>query len=203
MTIDPRTLSPRDAYNILVGAVVPRPIAFVTSMNDRNIVNAAPYSFFNALTGSPPLIMISVGRKKGQMKHTAENILRQKEFVVNLVTEELVDSMNISSADFPEGMSEIERVKLTLVAGTVVRTPRIAASKVSCECVLHKHFEIGTDPTDLIIGEVVQFHVKDELYSNGAIDQGKFRPIARMGGNFYSRTNDLFELERPLYEQKK
>lgn len=203
MTIDPRTLSPRDAYNILVGAVVPRPIAFVTSMNDRNIVNAAPYSFFNALTGSPPLIMISVGRKKGQMKHTTENILRQKEFVVNLVTDELVHSMNISSADFPEGMSEIDQAKLTLVASTVIRTPRIATSKVNCECVLYKHLEIGTDPTDLIIGEVVQFHVKDELYSNGAIDQGKLRPIARMGGNFYSRTNDLFELERPSAVSKK
>lgn len=203
MTIDPRTLSPRDAYNILVGAVVPRPIAFVTSMNDRNIVNAAPYSFFNALTSSPPLIMISVGRKKGQMKHTTENILRQKEFVVNLVTDELVHSMNISSADFPEGMSEIEQAKLTLVASTVIRTPRIATSKVNCECVLYKHLEIGTDPTDLIIGEVVQFHVKDEVYSNGAIDQGKLRPIARMGGNFYSRTNDLFELERPSAVSKK
>jgi flavin reductase (DIM6/NTAB) family NADH-FMN oxidoreductase RutF len=203
MTIDPKTLSPRDAYNILVGAVVPRPIAFVTSMNDRNIVNAAPYSFFNALTGSPPLIMISVGRKNGQMKHTAENILRQKEFVVNLVTDELVHSMNISSADFPEGTSEIDQAKLTLVASTVIRTPRIATSKVNCECVLHKHLEIGTDPTDLIIGEIVQFHVKDEFYSKGAIDQGKLRPIARMGGNFYSRTNDLFELDRPTFEQKK
>lgn len=196
MTIDPRTLSPREAYNILVSAVVPRPIAFVTSMNSRNIVNAAPYSFFNALTGSPPLIMISVGRKKGEMKHTAENILRQKEFVVNLVTDELVHSMNISSADFPEGTSEIEQAKLTLVASTVIRTPRIAASKVNIECVLHKHLEIGTDPTDLIIGEIVQFHVKDEVFSNGAIDQGKLRPIARMGGNFYSRASDVFELER-------
>src|SRR5450830_20021 len=116
MTIDPRTLSPRDAYNILVGAVVPRPIAFVTSMNDRNTVNAAPYSFFNALTGSPPLIMIAVGRKKGQIKHTAGNILLQKEFVMNLVTDELIHSMNISSVDFPDGISEIEQAKLTLVA---------------------------------------------------------------------------------------
>ena len=84
-----------------------------------------------------------------------------------------------------------------------VRTPRIATSKVNCECVLYKHLEIGTDPTDLIIGEVVQFHVKDEVYSNGAIDQAKLRPIARMGGNFYSRANDLFELGRYNYEQKK
>jgi len=203
MTIDPRTLSPRDAYNILVCAVVPRPIAFVTSMNSQHVVNAAPYSFFNALTGSPPLIMISVGRKNGQMKHTAENILHQKEFVVNLVTDELVHSMNISSADFPEGISEIEQAELTLIDSTVIRTPRIAASKVSCECVLHKHFEIGNGPTDLIIGEVVQFHIKEEVYSNGTIDQEKFKPIARMGGNYYSRSTDLFELERPTYQKKK
>ena len=203
MIIDPRTLSPHDAYSILVGIVVPRPIAFVTSMNDREIVNAAPYSFFNVLTGSPPLIMISVGRKKGQMKHTAENIVRRKEFVVNLVTDDLMESMNLSSSDFPEGTSEIEKAQLTLAPSVIIRTPRIASSKVNLECVLHKHIELGSDPTDLIIGEVVQFHINDEIFSNGTIDQRKFRPIGRMGGNFYSGTNELFELARPESRRKK
>src|SRR3989304_2187000 len=115
MTIDPKILSPRDVYNILVSVIVPRPIAFVTSINKQNLVNAAPYSFFNALTGTPPLIMISAGRKKGTMKHTAENILHQKEFVVNLVNEELAHSMNIASADFPPEISEIDRLRITLV----------------------------------------------------------------------------------------
>ena len=203
MTIDPKTLSPREAYGILVSIVVPRPIAFVTSTNDRGIVNAAPYSFFNALTGSPPLVVISVGRKNGEMKHTAENILRHKEFAVNLVTDELVAPMNISSADFPEGTSEVEQAQLSLAESTVIRTPRIAMAKVSFECVLHKHLEIGTDPTDIIVGEVVQFHISDELYSNGTIDQRKLRLIARMGGNFYCRATDLFEVERPRHIQKK
>lgn len=203
MDIDPKTLSPREAYNILVSVIVPRPIAFVTSLNEQNVVNAAPYSFFNALTGNPPLIVISVGRKKGAIKHTAENILHQKEFVVNIVNDDLVHSMNITSADFPAEISEIEHAHLTLLPSTIVRAPRIAESPVNCECRLYKHIEIGDEPTDLIIGEVVQFHVKDELYTKGIIDQTKLKPIARMGGNFYSRSNDVFELERYKYEQKK
>jgi flavin reductase (DIM6/NTAB) family NADH-FMN oxidoreductase RutF len=149
------------------------------------------------------MIMISAGRKNGKMKHTAENIVHQKEFVVNMVNDELIHSMNIASADFPSEISEIDHMRLTLVPGTIVRAPRIAESPVNCECVLHKYLEIGSDPTDLIIGEIVQFHVKDELYSNGVIDQKKLKLIARMGGNFYSRSNDLFELKRPAYKQKK
>jgi flavin reductase (DIM6/NTAB) family NADH-FMN oxidoreductase RutF len=202
MVIDPKTLSSREAYNLLVSAVVPRPIAFITSMNVDENVNAAPYSFFNAISSSPPLVIISVGRKNGAMKHTAENILRIKEFVVNIVTEQLLQSMNISSADFPPGISEIEQSNLTLAPSISIRTPRIAESPVQCECLLHRHMEVGKEPVDLIIGEIVQFHIKDELISSGTINQESFKPIARMGGNFYSRTSDLFELQRFKVKQK-
>jgi len=199
MTIDPRTLSPREVYKLLVSAVVPRPIALVTSMNERGDVNAAPYSFFNVLTGTPPLLMISVGRNNGEMKNTAANILRLKEFVIHLVDDALVDAMNIVSAVFPPGISKIERAGIALVPSSVVRTPRIGSAHVSCECILHRHIEIGADPSDLIIGEVVHFHIAERLSTDGTIDQTKFKPVARMGKNFYARINELFTVEQQSY----
>ncbi len=194
MVIDPKTLSSREMYNLLVSAVVPRPIAFITSMNVDDNVNAAPYSFFNAISSSPPLVIISAGRKNGAMKHTAENILRVKEFVVNIVTEQLLQLMKLSSAVFPPEISEIEQSSLTLAPSERIRTPRIAESPVNFECVLHRHLEVGNEPGDLIIGEIVQFHVKDELYSLGSVDQKKLRPIARMGGKYYAAIENLFEM---------
>lgn len=202
MIIDPKKLSRRDSYNFLVSAIAPRPIAFVTTMNREKVVNAAPFSFFNAVSGSPPIIMIAAGRKEGSMKHTAENILNRKEFVINLVTEDLVHSMNVASADFPSDVSEVEFAKLTLLPSDVVSVPRIGESHLNCECLFVQHLLIG-DATDLILGEIVRYHAGDELMTDGRLDQQKFRPVARMGGNFYSRSSDLFELERFKYEGKK
>ena len=202
MIIDPAKLSRRESYNFLVSAIAPRPIAFVTSMNREKVVNAAPFSFFNAVSGSPPIIMISAGRKEGAMKHTTENILSRKEFVVNLVTEDLVHSMNVASADFPSDVSEVEFAKLTLLPSEVVSVPRIGESHLNCECVFTQHLLIG-NATDLILGEIVRYHIQDEFLMDGKLDQEKFRPVARMGGNFYSRSSDLFELERFKYEGKK
>ncbi|MGA9406604.1 MAG: flavin reductase family protein, partial [Bacteroidota bacterium] len=139
MVFDPKNLSPREAYNLLVSAVVPRPIAFITSLSEHKSVNAAPYSFFNAITSSPPLVMISAERKKGAMKHTAENILRTKEFVVNIVTEKFLQALKISSADFPP---EIEHSNLTLIPSKSIGTPRIAESPVNLECMLYRHIEM-------------------------------------------------------------
>jgi flavin reductase (DIM6/NTAB) family NADH-FMN oxidoreductase RutF len=203
MVIDPKTLSSRETYNLLVGAVVPRPIAFITSINEHGTVNAAPYSFFNAIASSPPLVILSVTRKNGAMKHTAENILHAKEFVVNIVTEQLLQSMNISSGDFPPEISEIEQSNLTLAPSISIRTPRIAESPVNFECALHRHLEVGNEPVDLIIGEIVQFHVKDELYSLGAIDQKSLRPIARMGGKYYATIENLFEMDQHQFNRKR
>ncbi len=203
MVIDPTTLSPREAYALFISAIVPRPIAFVTSMNEHKMVNAAPFSFFNAIASSPLLLMISIARKKGARKHTTENILHTKNFVVNVVTEDLVQAMNISAGDFPPDISEIEAAHLSLTPSIRITTPSIAEAAVRCECILHKHIEVGNEPSDLIIGEVVQFHVKEGFLSNGVIDQTKLRPVGRMGGNFYSKTNDVFELPRYNVEGKR
>jgi len=195
MNIDPHALSPRESYKLLVGAVVPRPIAFVTSLNAKGILNAAPYSFFNIVASSPPLIMISAEREKGAMKHTTDNILHTKEFVVNVVTEELVRAMNVHSGEFQSTVEELAAVQLSLTPGVRISTPSIAESPVRCECTLYRHFEIGNDSTDLLIGEVVQFCIKDELFSGGTIDQVQLKPVARMGGTYYAQTGGLFELK--------
>ncbi|MGA7159758.1 MAG: flavin reductase family protein [Bacteroidota bacterium] len=200
MVFDPKKLSPRETYNLLVSAVVPRPIAFITTLSKDERVNAAPYSFFNAITSSPPLVMISAGRKKGAMKHTAENILGRKEFVINIITETVLHSMKISSADFP---TDIEQTNLSLLPSISIATPRIAESPVQFECVLYRHIEVGNEPADLIIGEVARIHVKDELYSKGAIDQHGLRPIARMGENYYATIEHLFEIDRYQPNKKK
>jgi flavin reductase (DIM6/NTAB) family NADH-FMN oxidoreductase RutF len=202
MTISTSSLSPMEAYRLLISAVIPRPIAFVTSLNASKVVNAAPFSFFNAITGNPPLIMISVERKNGVQKHTAENILARKEFVVNLVDEELTHAMNIASASFPPDISEIEQANIRLLPSARIGVPRIEESPVNLECTLCHHLAIGNEPTDLLIGEVVQFHVKDELYDEGAIDHKNFKPIARLGNNAYMKAGEFFELERFRYEAK-
>jgi flavin reductase (DIM6/NTAB) family NADH-FMN oxidoreductase RutF len=197
MIIDSKSLSSRDAHVLLVSAIVPRPIAFITSMNASGSVNAAPYSFFNAVASSPPLLMVSAARKNGSMKHTAENILRAKEFVVNIVTEQLLRSMNDASANLPREASDFEHGNLTLASSMTVRTPGIAESPVRLECALHRHLELGSEPVDLIIGEILQFHIDDHLYSAGTIDQKKLKPIARMGGSYYAEIEHLFEIDNP------
>jgi flavin reductase (DIM6/NTAB) family NADH-FMN oxidoreductase RutF len=203
MVIDSKTLSSREAYNLLVSTVVPRPIALITSMNASGATNAAPYSFFNAVASSPPLIIFSAGRKDGSMKHTAENILHSKEFVINIVTEQLLDAMNISSADLPSEISEIEQSNLTPAPCVSINTPRIAESTVSFECMLYRHFELGNEPVDLIVGEILQFHVKDELYSAGDIDHKNLKPIARMGGKYYATIENFFEMDRNQFNKNR
>jgi flavin reductase (DIM6/NTAB) family NADH-FMN oxidoreductase RutF len=147
--------------------------------------------------------MISAGRKKGAMKHTTENILLQKEFVINIVNESLVDVMNLSSADFPPEISKMDQLGLSLVPSVQISVPRIAESPVNCECTLHRHIIVGDDTVDLIIGEIRQFHVKDELISGGVIDQNMLKPIARMGENYYAMIENLFEMERYRFNKNK
>ncbi|HTY09797.1 MAG TPA: flavin reductase family protein [Bacteroidota bacterium] len=196
MILDPKKLSPKEVYHLLTGAIVPRPIAIVTTMNADGKVNTAPYSFFNAVTSSPPLLMISAERKNGAMKHTAENILRTKEFVVNIVTERLLGSMTAASADIPPEVAELEQGTLPYAPSTSLKTPRIQEAPVSLECILHRHLELGDEPADVIIGEIVRFHVSDEVYRDGMIDPHVLRPIARMGGNYYAEIELLFESKR-------
>jgi flavin reductase (DIM6/NTAB) family NADH-FMN oxidoreductase RutF len=204
MQIDPSQHSAPDNYKLLTNLVVPRPIAWVTSQNADGVVNLAPFSFFNAVSGNPIYLIVSVGtddarEKDGGMKDTAKNILASGEFVVNMVTEELFDAMNVSAADFPEGESELEAANLHAAPSVKVKPPRIAESQASMECKLHSSQQLGKNT--LIIGEVVMFHVADHLMGP-RMYVNNFAPIGRLGSpSVYCRTTDRFDVARISYAE--
>ena len=200
MNIDPSQQAPADNYKLMTNLIVPRPIAWITSQNETGVVNLAPFSFFNAVSGHPPYVVISVGvTDSGGEKDTSRNILRSGEFVVNLVTEELLDAMNISAADFPTELSELDAADLHTAESGKIKVPRIAEAQVSFECKLHRNLMLGTNT--LLIGEVVMFHVADYLLGPRMHING-FAPIGRMGSpSTYCRTTDRFELPRMSYRQ--
>jgi flavin reductase (DIM6/NTAB) family NADH-FMN oxidoreductase RutF len=199
MHIDPVATSAQDNYKLLTNLVVPRPIAWVTSQNAQGVVNLAPFSFFNAIGSDPLFLMISVGNKDdGTPKDTAQNIIANKEFVVNLVTEDLLSVMNISAANFPADESELTAIGLHPAESQKIQVPRVAEAKASLECVLHSQQALGT--YTLLIGEVVMLYINDALVGDRLHIDG-FSPIGRMGSPaYYCRTTDRFELPRIPYE---
>ncbi|MGN7762245.1 flavin reductase family protein [Paenibacillus sp. 22594] len=188
-----------DNYKLLIGSIIPRPIAFVTSMNEQGVVNAAPFSFFNIVNDEPPMIMISCVRKAtGEMKHTASNILGNGEFVVHIVDEDNVGAINHTSINAPEGISEVELAGLTPIPGLMIRVPRIEECRIAMECRLVRHVALGH--CDMLVGEVLCFHIEDELIQGGRIDAAKLKPVSRLAGASYAAIGRTFELERPQYE---
>jgi len=200
MHIDPATNAPKDNYKLLTNLVVPRPIAWVTSQGASGVVNLAPFSFFNAVGSDPLFILISVGNNDdGNPKDTGRNIAANGEWVVNLVTEDLLAAMNISAADFPPGESELAAAGLEPAASLRVKVPRIARSQAALECRLHSKVPLGL--YTLYIGEVVMFHVADHLVGERMHIEG-FAPIGRLGSpSAYCRTTDRFNLPRLNYAQ--
>lgn len=200
MQIDPTLHSTADNYKLLTNLVVPRPIAWVTSLNKTGVVNLAPFSFFNAISSNPVYVMISVGiNDANNPKDTARNIQHSGEFVINMVTEDLLTAKNISAADFPPDKSELEAVQLSTVPSVLIRTPRVAEAQVSMECKLFSTQMLGSSM--LIIGEVVMFHVADHLVGD-RLHINNFSPIGRLGSpSVYCHTTDRFEIPRINYQQ--
>jgi flavin reductase (DIM6/NTAB) family NADH-FMN oxidoreductase RutF len=200
MHIDPRLNSAGDNYKLLVNLVVPRPIAWVTTKSPQGVVNLAPFSFFNAVGSDPLYLIISVGnRDDGTMKDTGANIIATGEFVVNLVTEDLLTAMNISAANFPPDASEIEAIGLHKAQSQQIKVPYLTEAKASLECVLHSQQSLGS--YTLFIGRVVMFHIDENLVGDRLHING-FAPIGRMGSpSYYCRTTDRFDLPRISYEQ--
>ncbi len=197
IAFDLSTLSSSDAYRLVTSVVVPRPIAWVTSVGDDGIVNAAPYSFFNILGSTPPIVGIGVGyRGTGAPKDTARNAVARGEFVVNLVDEANAARMNITGIEFGEGISELTEADLTPVASLKVVTPRIAESPFSLECRLAQTVELGSNR--ILLGEVVCIQVRADLVGpDKVILTENAHLIARMHGRSgYARTSDRFALDR-------
>jgi len=202
MQIDPKANTTLDNYKLLTSLVVPRPIAWVTSRNERGVINLAPFSFFNAVGSDPIFLIISIGRgSDGGKKDTARNIESVGEFVVNLVTEDLIGAMNISAAEFPPEESELIAAGLHAAPSALISVPRVAESQASFECKLHSTQPLGV--YTLIIGQVVMFHIADDLVGP-RLHINNFAPIGRLGApSMYCRTIDRFDLPRLTYEQAK
>lgn len=200
MQIDPALHSNADNYKLLTNIVVPRPIAWVTSRNPAGVVNLAPFSFFNAVGSDPLYVVVSIGLQDGGApKDTARNIEFSGEFVVNLVTEDLLEAMNISAADFPPNESELAAANLHPAPSVYVKTPRLAQAQASLECKLFQSHPLGTNT--LYIGEVVMFHVADRLLGP-RMHINNFAPIGRLGSpSMYCRTTDRIELPRVSYAE--
>jgi flavin reductase (DIM6/NTAB) family NADH-FMN oxidoreductase RutF len=200
MLFDFATLKDENAYKLLISTVVPRPIAWVTTQDVDGSVNAAPFSFFNAVSGKPPVVVIGIGgRAPGDVKDTGGNIRRTGQFVVNLVSNALAEKMNVTAIDFGKEVNELAQAGLTTAPSARVRPPRIAESPVSLECERLVIVEVGIDRA-VVLGSVLAIHVKDEFVLNSErcyIDTPKLDLIGRMhGGGWYARTTDLFEMPR-------
>ncbi|MBA4534227.1 flavin reductase [Brevibacillus halotolerans] len=198
-------LERQEKYKLLIGGIIPRPIAWVTSHNPAGVVNAAPFSYFNVACIDPMMISIAVSRKPRQvMKDTARNISETKEFVVNTVDVHNVALVNETSADFPADQSEVEALGLDLTPSQAIKVPRLALSRIHFECKLHQIVTLGEPAaSDLIIGEVVHVHIDDSMYFNGKIDAEKFAPVSRLAGHTYATLGELFDHPRPVYDPKK
>lgn len=201
ISIDPSQNSERDNYKLLIGSIIPRPIAFVTSQTKDGTINGAPFSYFNIVSSNPPMISLAIQRKNGMFKDTARNILERKEFVVHIVDEQNVTKINETAASLPPDESELAVAQLTTVDSRMVSVPGIKEAKVRMECVLEQAVALGGDGdtpgADLIIGKVVQFHFDEEIYFDGKIDPDALRAVSRLAGNNYAKVGEIFEIERP------
>jgi flavin reductase (DIM6/NTAB) family NADH-FMN oxidoreductase RutF len=200
MLFDFAAIPPRERYKLLVATVTPRPIAWVVSQNVDGHLNAAPFSFFNAFCGEPPIIGLGIGsHEPGRPKDTRRNIRDTGEFVVNLVSEEAAQSMNITAIEFEPEVNELAEAQLETAPSIYVKPPRIAVSPIAMECALHQIVDFNSD-NSLVLGRVLAMHVRDEFVLDAAknyVDTPNLHLIGRMHGTgWYARTSDLFDMPR-------
>lgn len=201
VTVDPKDHAPRDIYKLMVGAIVPRPIAFVSTVSPDGVRNLAPFSFFTAISANPPVICFApmIRASDSSRKDTLNNIEATGEFVVNVVSEDFAEKMNVCSGEYPPDVDEFDLSGLTPISSDLVKPPRVSESRIHMECRLVQVVHVSPKPLggSLVLGEVLRFHIAPELFDNYRIDPDGLRAIGRMAGATYSRTTDRFELERP------
>jgi flavin reductase (DIM6/NTAB) family NADH-FMN oxidoreductase RutF len=207
MDMNPAEVPHREVYKLMIGAILPRPIAWVSTVNRDGQPNLAPFSFFNAVCSLPPTIVFcpSVRDTDNNFKDTLSNIRATGEFVVNCVSEPLVEAMNMTAAELPASVNEFERAGLTAGPGRVVRVPHVAESPIHFECKLNQIVTISDEPGggSLVIGTIVHIHVDDSVYRAGNhIDIQAYQPVGRLAGIGYCRVTDMFDLVRPPSEIK-
>lgn len=203
MEFDFSKLSAKDKYKLLTSTVIPRPIALVSTIDDHGRVNAAPYSFFNMVSENPPTCVLGVQRRPdGRLKDTAQLILENGEFVVNMVDMALAEAMNITAINFEPGVDEVEMARLSTVPSRLIKPPRIAQAPVAFECRRTVTLQLSAE-RDIVVGEVLTMHVRDGLIDPDTLylDQDKYDVVGRLYADLYCPLRDIFALKRPEPEQ--
>ena len=197
MQLDPQALEPTAVYKLLISSVVPRPIAWVSSVDPAGVANLAPFSYFMAITDSPPTIAFSCSPRAAGKKDTLRNVEATGEFVVNIVDDDRAQQMNLTSGEYPPEIDEFALTELTALPGARVKAPRVAEAPINMECTVVRILPVGR--ANLILGEVVQWHVRDDVYdpATGRFDMHKLKPVGRLTGNLYSHIHQIFEMKRP------
>lgn len=203
--IDPENLDRKGVHDLLIGAVLPRPVALISTVGADGIYNLAPYSFFVPVSMKPALVGLAISPKPdGGKKDTLVNIEWGQDFVVNVVTEAMAEPMNQAAGEYPREVDEFQVTGLTPIQSDLVKSPRVAESPVNLECRVLQVLAFG-EPSEtghFVIGEVLRVHVQDEYWANGAIESSKLKTIGRLGGELYCRTTDIFEMKRPVIQTK-
>jgi flavin reductase (DIM6/NTAB) family NADH-FMN oxidoreductase RutF len=201
LAFDPGNTATGDIYKLMVGSIVPRPIALVSSLDQGNVRNLAPFSYFTACSSNPPVVVFCpILRPVPPLaKDTLRNVMDTREFVVNIVSEEFVERMNATSAQVAPEVDEFELSGLTPIPSELIRPPRVAESHIHMECRLLQVVQVSDQPGggSLVLGQVLRFHVREGFIENFRIDPDKLRAVGRMAGTTYVRTTDRFDLERP------
>lgn len=203
MIIDPKDILFQEAHKLMIGSIIPRPIALVSTISKEDRVNLAPFSYFNGVCSKPPTIVFCPARRgwDGKEKDTLVNIRETEEFVVNIVSESFAEKMVACSTDFDPDIDEYEISNLSKINSKKIRPPRVEEAKISFECTLNQIVEIGDGGAGsgfIVIGTIVLFHVDDSVYDNGKIKLKNLNPLGRLAGNSYSRTKDTFEIVREV-----
>lgn len=206
MIIKPSEASPRDIYKLMIGMVVPRPIAWVSTVSEDGHNNLAPYSFFNAISGDPPVVCFAPSRKPAgdNKKDTFRNLETSGVFVVNIVSEHLAEAMNQSAADVPPDVDEFALAGVTAEPATMIGAPMVKEALAKMECKVRQIIHLGDQPTSgiLVLGDVLCFHFAEGLVENFRVDPAMLNAVGRMGGNSYCDTRNRFEIIRPSANSK-
>lgn len=201
LRFDPAEDSPANIYKLMIGVIVPRPIAFVSSLDEHGVRNLAPFSYFTGCSANPPVVCFVSAVRSGPLpaKDTLRNVLTTKEFVVNIVSEDFADKMNLTSAEVAPDVDEFALSGLTPLPSELVSPPRVAESRVHMKCRLRQVLHISDKPGggSLVLGDVLRFHIDESIIDGHKVDPDKLNAIGRMGGPTYVRTHDRFDMVRP------
>lgn len=200
MQFDPQNLEQKSIYKLLTGIVIPRPIGWISSISEEGVPNLAPFSYFNAVGDDPPHVMFAAGRGANSNKDTLNNVLATKQFVVNMVTEELVEQMNSTAQGIPPHESEFDLANLTPIPSLKIKPPRVKESPIAMECELVHHYTLEDNKfggSTILVGRIVMFHIAENvLLDDFKINLETYKPVARLAGSNYSKLGELFSVKR-------